>query len=158
MGRAGFRLVGSSYAGTPYGPSWIASIVNAVGESPQWRSTAIVVVWDDWGGFYDNVPPPQRDFRGLGIRVGCLIVSPYVRPHVSHTEYEFGSILKFVEETFGLRPLGLASAGYTDKRAQSIADSFDFTRRPRAFKKIPAPYPPSFFLTRKPSLRAPDDE
>ncbi|HKE36760.1 MAG TPA: alkaline phosphatase family protein [Candidatus Baltobacteraceae bacterium] len=146
------------YSGTPYGPSWIASIVNAVGKSPQWRSTAIIVVWDDWGGFYDNVPPPQKDFRGLGIRVGCLIVSPYVRPHVSHTVYEFGSILKFVEQTFGLPPLGPRGAGYTDQRAHSIANSFDFSQRPRAFKKIPTPYPASFFLTRKPSLRAPDDE
>jgi phospholipase C len=146
------------YAGTPYGPSWIASIINAIGKSPQWRSTAIVVVWDDWGGFYDNVPPPQKDFRGLGIRVGCLIVSPYVRPHVSHTVYEFGSILKFVEETFGLARLGSRSAGYTDRRAHSIADSFDFKQQPRKFRKIPAPYPASFFLTRKPSLRAPDDQ
>jgi len=146
------------YSGSPYGPSWIASIVNAIGRSPQWRSTAIVVVWDDWGGFYDNVPPPQRDFRGLGIRVGCLIVSPYVRPHVSHTVYEFGSILKFVEQTFGLPSLGPRSAGYTDGRAHSIADSFDFSMKPRAFKKIPAPYPASFFITRNPSLRAPDDE
>ncbi|HVA32824.1 MAG TPA: alkaline phosphatase family protein, partial [Candidatus Baltobacteraceae bacterium] len=79
------------YAGTDYGPSWVAGVINAIGQSPAWKSTAIVVVWDDWGGFYDNVPPPQRDFRGLGIRVGCLIVSPYVRPHVSHTVYEFGS-------------------------------------------------------------------
>lgn len=146
------------YSGTQYGPSWIASIVNTIGRTPQWKSTAIVVVWDDWGGFYDNVPPPQKDFRGLGIRVGCLIVSPYVRPHVSHTVYEFGSILKFVEQTFGLPVVGPSSAGYTDRRAHSIADSFDFSQRPRAFKKIPAPYPPSLFITRKPSLRAPDDE
>jgi phospholipase C len=146
------------YAGTTYGPSWIASIINAIGKTPAWRSTAIVVVWDDWGGFYDNVPPPQKDFRGLGIRVGCLIVSPYVRPHVSHTVYEFGSILKFVEQTFGLPPLGTAAEGYTDVRAHSIADSFDFSHHPRAFTKIPAPYSARFFLLRKPSLRAPDDE
>lgn len=76
----------------------------------------------------------------------------------AHTVYEFGSILKFVEQTFGLPKLGPASLGYTDHRAHSIADSFDFTQKPRAFKKIPAPYPPTFFLTRKPSLRAPDDQ
>ena len=146
------------YSGTPYGPSWIASIVNAIGNSSAWDSTAIVVVWDDWGGFYDNVPPPQKDFRGLGIRVGCLIVSPYVQPHVSHTVYEFGSILKFVEETFGLPRLGPRSEGYTDERAQSIVDSFDFVQRPRKFRNIPAPYPASFFLNYKASLRAPDSE
>jgi phospholipase C len=142
---------------TDYGPSWVTDIVNAIGTSRAWKSTAIIVLWDDWGGFYDNVPPPQPDFRGLGIRVGCLIISPYVRPHVSHTVYEFGSILKFIEEAFGLPRLGPASAGYTDTRAKSIVDSFDFSRRARRFKPIPAPYPASFFLNEAPSLRAPDD-
>jgi phospholipase C len=144
-------------AGTPYGPSWVAAVVNAIGASRDWKSTAIVVVWDDWGGWYDNVPPPQVDFRGLGIRVGCIIISPYVRPHVSHTTYEFGSILKFIEQTYGLPFLGKASDGYTDARATSILDSFDFTLHPRKFRAIPAPYPPSFFTKHAPSLRAPDD-
>ncbi|MBV8147716.1 MAG: hypothetical protein JO092_01335, partial [Candidatus Eremiobacteraeota bacterium] len=143
---------------TGYGPSWVADVVNAVGSSKAWRSTAIVVLWDEWGGFYDNVPPPQLDFRGLGIRVGCLIVSPYVRPHVSHTVYEFGSVLKFIEEIFSLPELGPQSAGYTDSRATSILDSFDFSKPPRTFQTIPAPYPASFFFKYTPSLRAPDDE
>jgi phospholipase C len=144
-------------AGTPYGPSWVTSVVNAIGQSPDWKSTAIVVVWDDWGGWYDNVPPPQPDFRGLGIRVGCLIISPYVKPHVSHTVYEFGSILKFVEQTFGLPVLGSTANGYTDTRSASIVDSFDFTMKPRPFQPITAPYPPSFFLKAKPSYHAPDN-
>ena len=68
------------------GPSWVASVVNAIGESSYWTSTAIIVIWDDWGGFYDNASPPQLDYRGLGIRVPCLIISPYAktelrRPH-----------------------------------------------------------------------------
>ncbi len=145
-------------AGTDYGPSWVASIVNAIGTSPDWKSTAIVVLWDDWGGWYDNVPPPQLDFRGLGIRVGCLIISPYVRPHVSHTVYEFGSVLAFVEDVFKLPRLGPERAGYTDSRATSIIDSFDFSKPPRAFKTIAAPYPASFFAKHAPSLRAPDDQ
>jgi phospholipase C len=143
--------------GTDYGPSWVANVVNAIGSSPDWKSTAIVVLWDDWGGWYDNVPPPQLDFRGLGIRVGCLIISPYVRPHVSHTVYEFGSVLRFVEDAFGLPRLGPTSAGYTDARSASIIDSFDFTRRVVPFKSIATPYPESFFLEYPPSLRAPDD-
>jgi phospholipase C len=146
------------YIGKPYGPSWVASIVNAIGESPAWKSTAIVIVWDDWGGFYDNVPPPQLDFRGLGIRVGCLIVSPYVSPHVDHTVYEFGSILEFIEQTFKLPALGSLTAGYTDRRSASIVQSFDFSRRPAEFTAIPAPYPASFFLQHAPSLRPPDDQ
>jgi phospholipase C len=136
------------------GPSWVATIVDAIGHSKYWDSTAIVVVWDDWGGWYDNVPPPQLDFAGLSIRVPCIIISPYAKRHyVSHTQYEFGSVLKFVEQTFAL-----SSLGTTDVRANSLADSFDFTRPARAFTSISAPYPPSYFLKRKPSMRAPDDE
>jgi len=92
--------------GTDTGPSWVASIVNAVGESKYWHSTTVIVVWDDWGGFYDHVRPPFFDrWGGLGFRVPMLIVSAYSREgtskqrgYVSHTQYEFGSILKFVED------------------------------------------------------------
>jgi phospholipase C len=142
----------------PNGPSWVAAVVNAIGTGPNWKHTAIVVVWDDWGGWYDSVPPPQRDFRGLGIRVGCLIVSPYAKSHyVSHTTYEFGSILKFVEQVFGLPPLGTLADGYTDTRAHTVTDSFDFRKPPRAFKRIPAPVPASYFLIRPSSLKPPDE-
>ena len=143
-------------SGTPYGPSWVSAVVNAIGKSSEWKNTAIVVVWDDWGGWFDDLAPPQEDFRGLAIRVPCLIISPYVQPHVSHTVYEFGSILKFVEQVFTLPGLGTVSAGYTDARANSLVDSFNFTIAPRAFKVIPAPYPPSFFINAAPSLRPPD--
>lgn len=157
----------SDHTGSGYddGPSWVASIVNAIGKSSYWDSTAIVVLWDDWGGWYDNVPPPQLDFRGLGIRVGCIIISPYARiapgakaGYVSHTQYEYGSILKFVEQVFNLPPIGPASAGFTDTRATSILDSFDFTRAPRAFTAIPARYPESHFLSERPSFIPPDSE
>jgi phospholipase C len=85
------------------GPSWVASVVNAVGESPEWNTTAIVVIWDDWGGFYDHVAPPQLDYQGLGFRVPMLLISPYARPgYISHTQYEPASILKFVENNWFL--------------------------------------------------------
>jgi phospholipase C len=146
-------------AGTDLGPSWVAAVVNAIGHGPDWRSTAIVIVWDDWGGWYDNVPPPKLDYRGLGIRVGCVIVSPYARPHyVSHTEYEFGSILRFVEDTFNLPTLGPVAAGYTDGRANSLADAFDFTQQPLAFEHIKAKYPPSRYLHNSASMRPPDTD
>jgi phospholipase C len=129
------------------GPSWVGAIVNAIGESKYWNSTAIVVVWDDWGGLYDNAPPPQLDFRGLGIRIPCLIVSPYAKQgYVSHTQYEFGSILKFIEQVYSLPPLGATSDGYTDVRANSIIDSFDFHSPPRAFTHIPTKYHIKDFL------------
>jgi phospholipase C len=147
---------------TDRGPSWVAAVVNAVGSGPQWRTTAVVVLWDDWGGYYDGLRPPHRDYRGLGIRVPCIIISPYARKsYVTHTQYEFGSVLKLVEEVFSLPTLAASSGygtGYTDARANSMLDSFDFTQAPRAFVKIPAKYPSSTFANEKPSGVPPDNE
>ena len=146
-------------AGTDLGPSWVAAVVNAIGKGPDWKSTAIVIVWDDWGGWYDNVPPPHFDFRGPGIRVGCIIVSPYAKRHyVDHTQYEFGSILRFAEEEFGLPTIGPAADGYTDARATSLDNAFDFTQQPRRFTPIAAKYPPRRYLLQKPSGRPPDTD
>lgn len=136
------------------GPQWVGDVVNAIGKSKYWKSTAIIVLWDDWGGYYDNAPPKQLDYVGLGIRVPCIIISPYAkRGYVSHTRYEFGSILKFLERTFGL-----ASLHTTDVRAPSLEDSFDFTQAPRKFKRIPTKVPASYFTNRPQSLKAPDDD
>ncbi|MBV8117770.1 MAG: hypothetical protein JOZ01_07310, partial [Candidatus Eremiobacteraeota bacterium] len=90
------------------GPSWVAQVVNAIGERPPlWNTTAIIVIWDDWGGFYDHESPPQLDYQGLGFRVPMLVVSPYARKnYVSHTQYEPGSILRFIEDNWGLRRIG----------------------------------------------------
>jgi len=141
------------------GPSWVAAVVNAIGTSKYWPTSAIVVVWDDWGGFYDNAAPPQLDYRGLGIRVPCLIISPYAkRGYVSHVQYEYGSILRFIEEVYGVPggSIGPASLGYTDARAASLDDAFDFAQRPRAFSKIAAKYSAENFL-REPASHAPLD-
>jgi phospholipase C len=118
------------------------------------------VLWDDWGGYYDGLKPPHRDFRGPGFRVPCIIISPYARQdYVSHTQYEFGTILKFIEEVYGLPPLGLGSGyGYTDAISNSFIDSFDFAQTPRTFVPIPAKYPTSFFMNEKPSGIPPDNE
>jgi phospholipase C len=145
--------------GRKTGPSWVAGVVNAIGQGPDWNSTAIVLLWDDWGGWYDNVPPPQLDFKGLGMRVPCIVISPYAKKnYVSHTQYEFGSVIKLVEDTFGLPPLGSSAAGYTDSRANDFDDAFDFAQSPRAFVKIAAPYPPAYFIKRAPSLQLPDND
>ena len=115
------------------GPAWVASVVNAIGNSKYWNSTAIVVVWEDWGGWYDHVPPPQLDYAGLGIRVPMIVVSPYAKTgYVAHTQYEFGSIVRFVEDTWSLGRLGT-----TDTRATGIDDAFDFTQQPRKFQQVP---------------------
>ena len=116
-------------SGSSSGPSWVASIVNAIGQSKYWNRTAILITWDDSGGWYDHVPPPQIDYDGLGVRVPLLIVSPYSKKgFVTHRQYEFGSILRFTESVFGL-PVLAAS----DSRANDLDDCFDFTSGARRF-------------------------
>jgi phospholipase C len=145
------------------GPSWVTSVVNAIGGSPYWSSSAIIIIWDDWGGWYDNAPPPQLDFRGLGIRVPCIIISPYAKHgFVSHTQYEFGSILKFIEQVNSLTVGGIGppSEGYTDGRASDLGDAFDFAQKPRQFKPFTAKYTTSDFVHEPASYDDPpvDDE
>ncbi len=146
----------SDHAGTNdgSGPSWVATIVNAVGQSPYWNDSAIFVVWDDWGGWYDHVAPPQYNSYELGFRVPLIVISPYAkRGYVSHKQHEFGSILKFVEETFAL-----GSLGTTDLRADDLADCFAFSKEPRRFTPIATRYPPSYFRRQSPSGPSPDDD
>ena len=148
-------------SGRDTGPSWVASVVNAVGESSYWDSTVVIVLWDDWGGFYDNLAPPFFDhWGGLGFRVPTMVVSAYARKgsssqggYVSQTQYEFGSILKFIENNWNLGRLGT-----TDARATSIVDCFDFTQAPRAFKKISSKYSRTYFERQPPSYQPVDTE
>ena len=125
------------------GPSWVAALVNTVGQSKFWDSTAIFIQWDDWGGLYDHVPPPYKDYDGLGFRVPLIILSPYSKhDYVSHVQYETASVLRFAEDLYGLGRLAAA-----DKRANNpAADCFDFSQQPRKFVKIHAPLPPKFFM------------
>jgi phospholipase C len=141
--------------GGGYGPSWVSAIVNAVGKSKFWSTTAIFVQWDDWGGLYDPVKPPYMGYDGLGFRVPILVISPYAKKdYVSHVQYETASVLRFAEDLWGLDQLAAA-----DKRATSPAgDCFDFTQKPRAFIAIKAPKYESFFLHQKNDYRAPDYE
>jgi phospholipase C len=130
-------------------------LVNAVGKSKFWDSTAIFVQWDDWGGLYDHVPPPFKDYDGLGFRVPLLVISPYAKKdYVSHVQYETASVLRFAEDVFGLDRLAAA-----DKRAVSPAkDCFDFSQPPRKFVPIKAPLDASFFMNQPQDLRPPDDQ
>lgn len=107
------------------GENWTVAVVNAVMRSAFWSSTAIFLTWDDWGGFYDHVPPPQVDYFGLGIRVPMIVISPWAKPAVIHTQYEFASVLKFAELTFGL-----PSLTERDARANDMMDAFDFRQAP----------------------------
>jgi phospholipase C len=149
------------YSKKDTGPSWVASVVNAVGQSKYWDSTVVIVVWDDWGGFYDSVPPPSLDDQGgIGFRVPMLVVSPYVKigkgskgGYVSKTVYQFGSIVRFIEDVWNLGRLGT-----TDTSCKSIGDMFDFNQMPRKFTKIPAAHSDGFFLVQKPSGLPVDNE
>ncbi len=144
------------------GPSWVASIVNAIGNSPYWSDTAIIITWDDWGGWYDHVAPPQVLVNCTqwgcgyvyGLRVPLIVVSPYAQAaYISHTPHDFGSILRFIEANFNL-----SSLGYADADADDLSDCFNFNRTPLKFQTIPAAIGAEQFLndTRPPT--DPDDD
>jgi phospholipase C len=143
------------------GPSWVTSIVNAIGTSQYWANTAIIITWDDWGGWYDHVAPKIVD-DGVswgsgyvyGFRVPLIVVSPYAKAaYISHTTHDFGSILKFVEQTFDLPTLG-----YADGMADDLSDCFDLTQTPIVFQKISAPLDASYFLKESTGATNPDDD
>ncbi len=136
------------------GPSWVASVVNAIGESQYWNNTAIFVTWDDWGGWYDPAVPKLYNSYELGFRVPLVVISPYAKEHyISVVPHEFGSILKFTEEAFDL-----GSLGTTDVRADDLADCFDFSKGPSKFRPIHAPLDANYFLRQPISNQDPDDD
>lgn len=115
------------------GENWTTEVINAIMRSPMWADTAIFLTWDDWGGFYDHVPPRQVDQVGFGIRVPLVVISPYAREGmVLHEEGEFSSVLRFVEDNWGLTQLT-----HRDEAASNLSDSFDFTQEPREGEQRP---------------------
>jgi phospholipase C len=135
------------------GPSWVSSIVNAIGGSQYWANTAIIVTWDDWGGWYDHVPPPAiLDSYEYGLRVPIIVISPYAKAaYISHQVNDFGSILKFIEEVFSLDQIDLAnnpSLGFADSYTitSDLSDFFNFNQTPLPFTQIPAPLKAEHFL------------
>jgi phospholipase C len=135
------------------GPHWVASLVNAVGKSKYWNSTAIFIFWDDPGGWYEHVAPKKLDYDGLGYRVPLLVVSPYAKKgYVSHVDYEHGSLLRFIEDRFGLPRLAASDARATSPQA----DCFDFQQAPRKFVPIKSSMTEREFL-RQPLDRRPLD-
>jgi phospholipase C len=143
------------------GPAWVASIVDAVGKSTcadgNWNDTAIIVTWDDWGGWYDHVKPPTAkmpwgDYQ-YGFRVPLLVVSAQTKPgSVSNTELDFGSILRFVEGNFGL---GVGALGFADARAQHGIDETPTGATGVFFNQAPQPYMPLKNLPPVPSFCTP---
>jgi phospholipase C len=144
------------------GPSWVASVVNAIGNSSYWFNTAIIITWDDWGGWYDHVPPPQVLVNCAqwgcgyvyGFRVPLIVVSPYAKAaYISHTQHDFGSILNFIEKNFGL-----PSLGYADAYADDLSDCFNFSQTPLKFEAIRAPLNADHFLHDPRPQTDPDDD
>ena len=108
------------------GENWTVSVLNALMQGPDWNSTVVFVTWDDFGGFYDHVAPPQLDQFGLGPRVPLLIISPYAKQgYVSHNLSDHTSVLRFVETRYGLRALTSRDAVASD-----LMDNFDFDGPP----------------------------
>ncbi len=98
----------------------VTGLVNAVMQSPAWKDTVIIVTWDDFGGFYDHVAPPQVDKYGYGPRVPALVISPWAKPgFICHVHYDFTSPLKLIEDHFGLEPLA-----ERDRAANNMLDCF----------------------------------
>jgi phospholipase C len=116
-----------------FGMWWITDVVDSVMNSQYWKSTAIVVLWDDYGGFFDTVVPPVVDGYGLSFRVPALIISAYAKPgFLDHTVYDFESTLKFVEWRFSLPALTARDAG-----TNNLLNAFDFSQRPLTPLVIP---------------------
>jgi phospholipase C len=105
--------------------------------SPNWNDSLFVISWDDWGGWFDHVTPPQVDADGYGFRVPALFISPYSKPgFVDSTTYDFTSILRFIEENWGLEPLTAR-----DATANSLRTSLDFRISPRPPRIPGSAYP-----------------
>ena len=131
--------------GSTTGPAWVASLVNAVGTSKYWNSTAIFIMWDDWGGWFDPVQPVFEDYDGLGFRVPLIVVSPYAKQgSVTHVQYETASVVRFIEDNFGLGQLAEADARANDPANDPSV--FDFSQKPRKFQKIAGSKPMSFWV------------
>jgi len=114
---------------------YVTNIINALMESPYWKNSVVFLTWDDYGGFYDHVPPPIVDAFGYGPRVPTLVISPYAKTDfVSHFTYDFTSMLKFIEMRWGL-----PSMTERDAHADPMLDCFDFNQTPNSTLVIPLP-------------------
>ena len=111
-----------------WGENWTTTVIDAIMASPMWKDTAIFLTWDDWGGFYDHVPPPRVDRFGMGMRTPLLMISPYARRgYIDHQVNEFSSVLRFIEDNWRLGPLTRR-----DRRTHDLFSDFRFHSPPRA--------------------------
>jgi phospholipase C len=136
------------------GQAYVTNVINAIGRSREWNSTAIFLAWDDWGGFYDSVRPPQTDVNGYGFRVPALVISPYARRgYIDHQQLSFDAFAKFIEDDFlGSQRLDPKTDGRPDPRPSvrenahglgNLVKDFNFNQKPR----------PAMFLPPRPQPR-----
>jgi phospholipase C len=130
------------------GQTYVTGLINAVMSGPDWKSTAIFLTWDDWGGFYDSVEPPTVDENGYGLRVPSMVISPYARQgYIDHQVLSFDAYAKFIEDRFlrGQR-LDPSNDGRPDPRPDvrenatqlgNLVSDFDFTQDPRPPMLLP---------------------
>ncbi len=115
------------------GEKLLKSLIQELMRSDYWKSSAFIMAYDDWGGWYDHVVPPKVDAVGYGLRVPALLISPYAREaYIDHTQLDFTSILKFIENNWGLQPLSTRDASAND-----FSSAFDFTQQPRPAQFLP---------------------
>jgi len=150
------------------GPSWVSSIVNAIGDSAScdngtgyWHNTAIVIAWDDWGGWYDHEAPtflaqPGGDYQ-LGFRVPLIFVSAYTPAgYINNERHDFGSVLRFIEKNFGIKEGAL---NFADSRATNdLSGFYNFALTPRTYLNIWAPKDGNFFIRDRRKPTDPDDD
>ncbi|HXA32109.1 MAG TPA: alkaline phosphatase family protein [Acidimicrobiales bacterium] len=135
------------------GQAYVTALINSIMKGPDWKSCAIFLSWDDWGGFYDGVVPPAVDQSGYGLRVPSLVISPYAkRGYIDHSVVSSDAYLKFIEDAFlsGSR-LDPRTDGRPDPRPDvredqaqlgNLANDFNFTQAPRSPVLLPT-NPPS---------------
>jgi len=157
---------GPDAGGRIAGHRQLQSAVGKLGDSSDantgyWKNTAIFVTWDDWGGWYDHEPPTilagaQGDFQ-YGFRVPFIVVSAYTPvAYVDNTRMDFGTVLRFVENNFGIVEGAL---NFADARSSgNLAEFFNLTQVPRVFQTIPARLDANYFINDKSPLTDPDDE
>jgi phospholipase C len=110
--------------------------------SPYWKNSVIFITWDDWGGWYDHVSPPFMDYDGLGNRVPFIIISPYTKAKlVTHTLYEQASILKYIEDLYGLHSLSAADARANDPEPDVMSNGGGTPRPFATISAAPVPSP-----------------
>jgi len=136
------------------GEHYVTDLINGLMASKYWDSTAIFLTWDDYGGWFDHVAPPQLDSYGLGFRVPCLVISPYAKEgFIDHTQSDHTSLLKFIETTYGLSPLT-----QRDANANNMLNAFNFNQQPRDPLILPGKYLPNHYpleLANNPSPDSP---